>query len=95
MIRQLEDLSSPISAFIRDKCVVARDVQVEVDALWTAWKQWCDGDNRPPGTKAVFGRDLCVGAADPETHQAAQVEWEQDANRPYRDQGLELRENYS
>ena len=36
VIRQLEDLSSPISAFIRDRCIVARDVHVEVDALWTA-----------------------------------------------------------
>ena len=23
-----------------------------------AWKTWCEADNRPPGTKAVFGRDL-------------------------------------
>ena len=53
--QQLEDLSSPISAFIRDRCVVGRQT-VKVDALWAAWKTWCEEDNRPPGTKAVFGR---------------------------------------
>jgi putative DNA primase/helicase len=56
-IQQLEDLSSPISAFIRDRCLVGR-YAVKVDALWAAWKSWCEGDNRHPGTKAVFGRDL-------------------------------------
>jgi putative DNA primase/helicase len=57
-IQQLEDLSSPIAAFIRDRCVVGADQHVETDGLWTAWKSWCQDDNRHPGTKAVFGRDL-------------------------------------
>lgn len=41
-IRQLEDLSSPISAFVRDRCLVGGDRRVEVAALWTAWKTWCE-----------------------------------------------------
>ena len=57
-IQELEDLSSPISAFVRDECVVGSDHRVEIAALWAAWKTWCEGDNRHPGTKAVFGRDL-------------------------------------
>jgi phage/plasmid-associated DNA primase len=56
-VQQMEDLSSPISAFLRDCCVMGR-YHVEVDALWAAWKGWCEGDNRHPGTKAVFSRDL-------------------------------------
>jgi len=56
-IQQLEDLSSPISAFVRDVCVVGRH-QVEADTLWAEWKAWCAQDNRHAGTKAVFGRDL-------------------------------------
>src|SRR4029079_11210253 len=35
-IRQMEDLSSPISAFIRDRCVVGGRYQVKVDELWLA-----------------------------------------------------------
>ena len=57
-IQQLEDLASPISAFIRDVCVVGGTREVDVDRIWTAWKAWCDSDNRHPGTEALFGRDL-------------------------------------
>lgn len=57
-IRQLEDLSSPISAFVRDRCLVGFDRQVEVDALWKIWKTWCEDENRHFGTKTGFGRDL-------------------------------------
>ena len=32
-IQELEDLSSPISAFVRDECVVGSDHRVEVAAL--------------------------------------------------------------
>ena len=57
-VRQLEDLSSPVSAFVRESCEVGSDQSVPVDALWDAWKRWSDDDNRHPGTKAVFGRNL-------------------------------------
>ena len=57
-VQQLEDLSSPVSAFIRDTCVVGERNSIEVDKLWTAWKCWCDGENRHAGTKAGLGRDL-------------------------------------
>ena len=57
-VQQLEDLSSPISAFIRDTCDVGTTQRVGVDDLWEHWKRWCTDDNRHPGTKAVFGRDL-------------------------------------
>jgi putative DNA primase/helicase len=57
-LQQLEDVSSPIGAFVRDRCVRGSDATVGVDDFWTAWKTWCEEENRHPGTKAVFGRDL-------------------------------------
>lgn len=57
-LRQLEDLASPVAAFIRDRCHVDVAASVGVDDLWAAWRTWCEEDNRHPGTKAVFGRDL-------------------------------------
>ena len=57
-IQELEDLTSPVSAFMRDECEVGQQYQVQVSELWTAWKAWCEGDNRLPGTKANFGRNL-------------------------------------
>ena len=57
-IQELEDLASPVSAFVRDSCAVGPDRRVKVGDLWAGWKTWCEGDNHRPGTKAVFGRDL-------------------------------------
>ena len=57
-LRQLEDLSSSIATFVRERCKTGAAHSVSVDDLWKAWKDWCeDGDIRR-GTKATFGRDL-------------------------------------
>lgn len=57
-VQQLEDLSSPISAFVRERCVTGAEESVPVDYLWKSWKRWCEDDNRHPGTKQTFGRNL-------------------------------------
>lgn len=57
-IQQIEDLGSPVGAFIRDRCLVQQEARVEVETLWAAWKAWCSETNTGPSTKAVFGRDL-------------------------------------
>jgi putative DNA primase/helicase len=57
--RHLEDLASPVGAFVRDLCVVRPAFEVTTDDLWAAWKQWCLEEGRDrPGTRAVFARDL-------------------------------------
>ena len=88
-VQQLEDLSSPVSAFIRDTCVVGGGNGVEVDALWTAWKGWCEGENRHPGTKAGLGRDL--KAAVPTVKKTRPRT--EDEERPYVYEGIGFREN--
>ena len=68
-VRHLEDLASPIGAFIRDTCTIAVDLDVPKDDLWQAWKTWCTDEGiTGPGTKAVFMRDLraAVPSARPE-----------------------------
>jgi putative DNA primase/helicase len=58
-IRDLGDLGSPISAFIRDMCVVSPGRMVEISRLFEAWKTWCREQNRDGvGTKQTFGRDI-------------------------------------
>lgn len=58
-IRRLEDLASPVGAFVRDRCNVDVLLEVDKDALWNEWKAWCEAEGRDrPGTKAVFARDL-------------------------------------
>ena len=58
-IAALEDLSSPVGAFIRERCEVAVGAEIEPAHLFDAWKNWCEEHGRDrPGTAQTFGRDL-------------------------------------
>ena len=58
-ITELEDLASPVGAFIRDCCLVQPGLTVLCDDMYTAWKLWCEDQGRTkPGTRHTFGRDL-------------------------------------
>ena len=57
--QELEDLGSPIGAFLRDRCTVGQGLGVRADALYGAWCAWCKEAGRDhPGTVQTFGRDL-------------------------------------
>ena len=59
MISELEDLSSPVGSFVRDRCVVGPEHRCEIDKLFGGWTQWCREQGRDhPGTKNTFARDL-------------------------------------
>lgn len=63
-IAELEDLGSPIGAFVRDSCSVGPTEQVECGALFHAWATWCKAQGRDyPGTAQSFGRDLRAAAS--------------------------------
>ena len=58
-IRELEDLGSPVGAFIRDRCELEPGLEIQTDHLYDEWKNWCDGQGwKRPSTKQSFGRDL-------------------------------------
>jgi putative DNA primase/helicase len=58
-IEQLEDLGSPIGAFVRERCSTSPAAEVESTRLFEAWKSWSTDQGRDhPGTLAWFGRDL-------------------------------------
>lgn len=58
-IADLEALSSPISAFLRDCCEVNPLSAVGVDDIYNAWVRWCKDQGRDhSGNKQTFGRDL-------------------------------------
>ena len=59
VIRDLEDLSSPMGAFVRDLCVVGPNESVPVQDLYGRWKLWCEEKGwKGAGTEQIFGRDL-------------------------------------
>jgi putative DNA primase/helicase len=54
----LQDLASPVAAFVRDRCARGRDRTVPVDELYQAWRTWADDNGHVKSSKQVFGRDL-------------------------------------
>lgn len=59
LVQDLADLSSPVDAFIAERCVLAPGASVGCSALFSAWQEWCRQQGRDhPGTAPVFGRNL-------------------------------------
>ena len=58
-IQDLEDLSSPVHAFVREHCVTGPGHRVDLDRLYQVWTSWCQQEGRTVVThKGTFGRDL-------------------------------------
>jgi putative DNA primase/helicase len=58
MFRQLEELTSPITAFVRDCCKIGKEFEVETTKLYAKHKSWCEAQGYKPRAQAVFGKDL-------------------------------------
>jgi putative DNA primase/helicase len=59
LIKQFEDLGSPIGAFVRERCDIKVGYEVLQSRLFDAWKAWCTDNGRDrPGTIQTFGKDL-------------------------------------
>jgi putative DNA primase/helicase len=59
-IRQLEDLASPVTAFVRECCILETNRRVQKEVLYKAWKGWCENQGQQPSSQIVFGRNLCA-----------------------------------
>ena len=57
-IQELEDLASPVGAFIRDRCTLGPDKTVEINALYKEYRQWCLDSGMHTLSRQMFGRDL-------------------------------------
>jgi putative DNA primase/helicase len=58
LIDQMRDLSSPVGAFIRERCEIGPGNMIPRTDLFQAWKDWCLDRNREPGSEESFGRNL-------------------------------------
>jgi putative DNA primase/helicase len=54
----LQDLASPVAAFVRDRCVRGPQQRVPIDDLYTAWRTWADDNGHVRSSKQLFGRNL-------------------------------------
>jgi putative DNA primase/helicase len=46
LIEDMENLSSPVGSFVRDRCVIGPGFKIEIRDLYAAWKDWCDAHGR-------------------------------------------------
>jgi putative DNA primase/helicase len=59
VIQELEDLTSPVGAFLRERCEIGPGASVNCGLLFAHWSIWCEDQCRDhPGTAQSFGRDL-------------------------------------
>jgi putative DNA primase/helicase len=54
----LQDLASPVGAFVRDRCELDIGHEIPVDELWDAWKAWAEENGHRVADKQSFGRNL-------------------------------------
>jgi hypothetical protein len=65
----LQDLASPVAAFVRDRCVRGIGLEIDADALWDAWKSWAEDNGHGKGVETdareepTFGHPECQGEA--------------------------------
>ena len=59
LVATMDELASPIAAFLRDRCVVEPDATCPVPAMYESWRSWCQEHGRDAvGDEHSFGRDL-------------------------------------
>jgi putative DNA primase/helicase len=88
---EMNDLASPVAAFVRDCCTVDRVAWVTPASLFSAWESWCktQGRERFVGTLQSFSRDLL--AVEPGLRRK-RVREGGDRQRVY--EGIGLREGF-
>ena len=58
-VEDLEELGSPVSAFVKERCAVGEGRRAGIDALYKAWRAWNESDGAAAiGSKQTFCRDL-------------------------------------
>jgi putative DNA primase/helicase len=59
MVEELEELTSPIGMFVKERCTVGPEHDVSIKTLFGAWQEWCKEKNREQvGDESAFGRNL-------------------------------------
>ncbi len=64
LMESLEELSSPVLAFVRQRCNIGPGQEVRTADLFREWSQWCQENGRKEsGTQQSFARDLRAACA--------------------------------
>lgn len=58
LVEELDDLASPVHAFVKECCTTERKDKCYTHVLYHAWKAWCIEQGRQPGIKDIFVKNL-------------------------------------
>ncbi len=87
-ITTMRDLASPVAAFVREKCEISPEKEVEVDLVFNTYRTWCIENEHAKASKHLFGRDLRAAAPSVRRTRPRQTD---SAERPYVYTGIGLR----
>lgn len=63
LVTAIQELSSPVAAFVTERCDVGAGRRVLVSELWEAFRDFCIRQGQHPGYLSYFGRDLKAAVA--------------------------------
>lgn len=99
LLKQWEDLSNPLGAFLRSECVVdprephRADQAVTCDALFATWQLWCtDQGMGKAWAKATFGKALLANVPHLRQHRPRSKDLAGPTSRPREYLGLRLKD---
>ena len=58
MVRELENLASPVKAFVAECCVFEPGSHIACSGLFASWEAWCKEQRLHAGRLQTFGRDF-------------------------------------
>jgi putative DNA primase/helicase len=90
----LQDLASPVGAFVREACVTGTEHEIQIDRLWSAWKFWGEENGHRAGTKQKFGADLRA-VYPPLKRRRPRGKEEDEKERPRFYEGVALRPDWA
>ncbi|MBL9092407.1 MAG: DUF3854 domain-containing protein [Planctomycetaceae bacterium] len=87
LIDDLDELSSPIGQFVRERCVVGPGFRESISNLYRIWVDWCKEKGiKEPGIEQGFGRNLA--AVIPDLHRVRPTGPDGERYRAYEGIGL-------
>jgi putative DNA primase/helicase len=69
-MEEMAAINSPVSAFVKECCVLGPALTVPKDDIYRAWCDWCMSEGRShPGTKDTFGKSLRAAFCEVESYR--------------------------
>jgi putative DNA primase/helicase len=70
LVKEMEELTSPVSMFVEEECVLDPMGMIPCHDLFDKWRSWCEENGRShPGASNTFSRNLKATFSGIDTHK--------------------------